>query len=169
MRSFEIDMISDRLKKSQEKVRRELDPHFSWVENDTIPFTALAQPVAKSHLAYITSCGLYRTDTQLPFDAWNHLGDPSFREIHIDTPVDRLKISHAHFQHEHIEEDVNVALPIAHLQQMAAEGEIGQFYHWVYGFMGYLPQPWQFLAETVPTITRRLKADQVDAVLFTPC
>jgi hypothetical protein len=162
-------MISERLKQSQEIVQRDFYPHFAWIENDAPPFQLPAKPVAQSRVAYITSCGLYRRDTQLPFDAHNHLGDPSFRELHSDTPPERLAIAHTHYRHEFAEQDYGVVIPFEHFRQLEAEGVIGEFYQWVYSFMGFLPEPAQFLRETVPTLTQRLKQDAVDAAIFTPC
>jgi D-proline reductase (dithiol) PrdB len=162
-------MLSDRLEKSQAKVRRELDPNFSWIVNETVPWKEPDKPLSESRLAYITSCGLYRVDSQIPFNAWDNLGDPSFREIHVDTPSERLRVAHSHYRHEFVDEDLSVVLPFSHFQQIEKEGRIGTFYPWIYSFMGYLPEPKQFLEETVPTIARRLKQDEVNAVLFTPC
>lgn len=162
-------MLSDRLRASQDMVRRDLDPNFSWVVNETIPWTLPSKPISRSLVALVTSCGIYRVDTQLPFDAWNHLGDPSFREIHIDTPVERLRISHAHYNHDNIMADINVALPARHLLDLEEQGVIGQLYPWMYSFMGYIPEPRQFVEETIPILTARLRRDHVDAVLLTPC
>jgi D-proline reductase (dithiol) PrdB len=106
---------------------------------------------------------------QLPFDAWNDLGDPSFREIRIDTPPDRLRISHTHYNHQHVAADVNVAIPIAQLSQLVTLGVIGRLYPWVHSFMGYLPETRQLVGEFAPIVARRLRADGVDAVFLTPC
>lgn len=162
-------MISERLQKSQDSVRRDFDPNFHWLVNETAPWTAPTKPLAQSTIALLTSCGIYRVDTQLPFDAWNHLGDPSFREIHIDTPRDRLRIAHTHFSHDNLEADLELAIPIGHFQQLEQEGVIGKLYPWVYSFMGYIPEPKQFVEQTAPVIVNRLKQDVVDAALLTPC
>ncbi len=162
-------MISERLLKSQQLVRDQYDLHFSWLELNPAGWTEFKKPLAESVVALITSCGFYRIDTHRPFEAWNNFGDPSFREIHIDTPRDRLGIAHAHYAHNHIRQDRQVALPIEHFKKFEAEGFIGRLYPWVYSFNGYIPEPQQFLAETCEIIGRRLKADQVDAALLTPC
>ncbi len=162
-------MISERLLKSQQMVRDRYDPHFSWLELEPAGWTEFKKPLAESLIALITSCGIYRIDIHKPFDAWNHLGDPSFREIHVDTPVDRLGVAHSHYPHCYVDQDRQVALPIEHLKKFETDGFIGRLYPWVYSFNGYLPEPQQFLKDTCETIGRRLQADQVDGVLLTPC
>jgi hypothetical protein len=162
-------MISERLLKSQQLVRDQYDPYFSWLELEPVGLTALTKPLAESTVALISSCGFYRIDTHRPFEAWNNFGDPSFREIHVDTPADRLGIAHSHYSHAHIRQDSQVALPIGHLKKFEAEGVIGKLYPWVYSFNGYIPEPQQFIKETCETVGRRLRADQVDAALLTPC
>jgi hypothetical protein len=120
-------------------------------------------------VALVSTCGLYRLDVQLPFDAWNDLGDPSYREIHVDTPRQRLRIAHSHYDHTQLSEDLNVALPLDHFTRLVEESVVGRLYPWLYSFMGYLPQPDQLLAETAPAVARRFKSDGVDAVFLTPC
>ncbi len=162
-------MISERLLKSQKLVRDKYDPHFTWLEMDVAGWTEFKKPLSESVIALISSCGFYRIDLHLPFDAWNNMGDPSFREVHIDTPVDRLGIAHTHYPHNFIQQDIGVALPIEHLKQLEADGFIGKLYPWVYSFNGYIPEPQQFVNETCDTIGHRLQADHVDGVLLTPC
>lgn len=162
-------MLSSKLAAVQTNVQRRWDPHFEWLQHATAPWTPLTKPLAQCTIGLVTTCGLYRADVQLPFDAWHDLGDPSFREIHIDTPADRLRIAHTHYNHQHVAADLNVALPIAHFGQLVAEGMVGRLSPWTYSFMGYLPQTRQLVNETAPAVARRLKADGVDAAFLTPC
>jgi D-proline reductase (dithiol) PrdB len=162
-------MLTSKLEAAQKALQRWHDPHFAWVINTAAPWTPLASSLSQSTVALVTTCGLYRLDTQLPFNAWHDLGDPSFRELHIDTPPDRLRIAHFHYDHAQIAADLNVALPITHFRQLTAEGVIGRLYPWTYSFMGYLPEPRQLIAENAPTVARRLRLDGVDAAFLTPC
>lgn len=162
-------MLSERLEKSQKLVRDQYDPYFSWLVNDTLEWPAYKKNLAESTVALITSCGIYRQDTQKPFDAWNNYGDPSFREIHIDTPRDRLQIAHSHYDHKFALSDINCVLPIDHFIDLEHEGVIQSFYPWIYSFMGYNPQPRQLVEESISIIASRLSKDKVDAVLLTPC
>lgn len=162
-------MISERLEKSQKLVRDQFDPYFSWIENKDLQWPPYPKKLSESKVALVTSCGIYRQDTQLPFNAWNHYGDPSFREIHKDTPHDRLQIAHSHYDHKYAKSDLNCILPIDHFISFEKEGTIGSFYPWIYSFMGYNPQPKQLMEESIPVIISRMKNDNVDAVLLTPC
>ncbi len=162
-------MLTSKLESAQKSIQRRYDPHFAWVLNETAPWAALAKPLAQSTVALLSTCGLYRLDTQLPFDAWHDLGDPSFREIHVDTPVDRLRIAHSHYDNARVAPDIHVALPIAHFRQLVSEGAVGRLHPWLYSFMGYLPQTRQMTAEHAPMVARRLKDEGVDAAFLTPC
>jgi hypothetical protein len=162
-------MLSERLQKSQKMVRQTYDPNFSWLINETVPWMEFKKTLAESKIAMVSSCGFYRQDMHLPFDTWNHLGDPSFREIHRDSPLDRLAVAHCHYDHRFIKEDINVAFPVERLKTLEQEGFFAELSPWIYSFMGYLPEPRQFVQEACPTIARRLQEDRVDGALFTPC
>lgn len=162
-------MLTSKLESVQKNVQRRWDPHFAWVVNDRAPWAPMTKPLDECTLALVTTCGLYRVDVHLPFDAWNDLGDPSFREIRVDTPPDRLRIAHTHYNHQHVAADVNVALPIAQFSQLVTFGVIRRLYPWVHSFMGYLPETRQLAGEFAPIVARRLKADGVDAAFLTPC
>jgi hypothetical protein len=162
-------MLTSKLEAAQKMVQRRYDPNFAWIINDEAPWTSMRRSLAQSTVALVTTCGLYRGDTQTPFDEWHDLGDPSFREIHVDTPPERLRIAHSHYDHAVVSADLNVALPITHFQRLVEEGVIGRLYPWTYSFMGYLPEPQQLIRQTAPHVARRLKADGVDAAFLTPC
>lgn len=162
-------MLNSRLEAAQTRIRQRWYPHFSWVTNDSAPWAKMTKPLQQATVALLSTCGAYRFDTQLPFDAWNDLGDPSFREIHIDTPVDRLRIAHTHYDHKHAAADLNVTMPFHHFQQLVADGTIGGLHPWAYSFMGYLPESRQLVAETAPQVARRLTDEGVDAAFLTPC
>lgn len=162
-------MLTSKLEAAQKRIQRSNDPNFAWVIHDASPWSLPKRPLEESTLALISTCGLYRQDTQAPFDAWNDLGDPSFREIHVDTPRDRLRIAHSHYDHTQLAADLNVALPVDCLVRLVEQGALGRLYPWMYSFMGYLPQTHQLVSETAPAVARRLAADGVDAVFLTPC
>jgi D-proline reductase (dithiol) PrdB len=162
-------MLTSKLEAAEARIRERWYPGFRWLLNDSAPWSPLEKPLSEATVALLSTCGLYRLDAHAAFDAWNDLGDPSFREIHIDTPPDRLRIAHSHYDHRHVVQDPGVALPISHFRQLAEEGVIGRLYPWAYSFMGYLPEPRQLIAETAPQVARRLRADGVDVAFLTPC
>jgi D-proline reductase (dithiol) PrdB len=162
-------VLTDKLEAAQERIRERWYPHFAWLINREIPWTPPTRSLSESTIALLSTCGLYCLDSQLPFDAWNDAGDPSFREIHLDTPTDRLRVSHSHYDHVHVAADPNVALPVTHFQKLVEEGLIGKLYPWAYSFMGYLPESFQLIHKTAPRVAHRLAADGVQAAFLTPC
>ena len=162
-------MLTGKLEAAQTRIRERWYPHFAWLINREIPWTPPKRPLSESTVALLSTCGLYCLDSQLPFDASNDAGDPSFRAIHLDTPLDRVRVSHAHYDHAQVAADLNVALPVAHFQLLAEEGAIGRLYTWAYSFMGYLPEPFQLIHKTAPQVARRLAAEGVQAAFLTPC
>jgi D-proline reductase (dithiol) PrdB len=162
-------VLTSKLEAAQQRIRRSNDPNFAWVTHDVAPWSRLRRPLGQSTVALVSTCGLYRLDSHVPFDAWNDLGDPSFREIHMDTPRERLRISHAHYDHTQISADVNVAIPLDCFRRLAEQGAVGRLYPWVHSFMGYLPEPRELMVETAPAVARRLAEDRVDAAFLTPC
>lgn len=162
-------MLTGKLEASQARIRERWYPHFRWQINEETPWTVPARPLNETTIALVSTCGLYCLDSQLPFDAWNDAGDPSFREIHIDTPGDRLRIAHSHYDHHQVAADVNVALPITHFRQLVAEGVVGRLHPWTYSFMGYLPEAFQLIHKTAPQVAQRLAGEGVHAAFLTPC
>jgi hypothetical protein len=151
-------VLTSKLEAAQTRIRERWYPHFTWLINRDTPWTAMTRELRASTVALVSTCGLYCRDTQLPFDAWNDAGDPSFREIHLDTPVDRLGIAHTHYDHQQVAADVNVALPVAHFRQLVEEGAVG-----------YLPEAFQLVHKTAPLVARRLAGAGVHAAFLTPC
>ena len=162
-------MLTSKLEAAQQNIRKHWSPHFTWGVHAVAPWAQLAKPLAEATVALVTTCGVYRTDTDVPFAAWHDLGDATFRVLHVDTPPDRLHIAHAHYDHEHIAADLNVALPVDRFDRLVAEGAVGRLYPWLYSFMGFLPEPHQLIAEMAPQVARRLRTDGVDAAFLTPC
>ncbi len=162
-------MLTAKLEAAQTRIRERWYPHFAWLINQDTPWTPMTRPLTEVTVALVSTCGLYCLDSQLPFDAWNDAGDPSFREIHIDTPADRLRIAHTHYDHQQVAADPNVALPITHFRQLVAEGFVGRLHAWTYSFMGYLPESFQLVRKTAPEVARRLVREGVHAVFLTPC
>ena len=162
-------MLTSKLQAAQTRIRERWYPHFAWQINQDTPWTAATRPLHQSTIALVSTCGLYCQDTQLPFDAWNDAGDPSFREIHLDTPVDRLAVAHSHYDHDQVMADLNVVLPVVRFRRLIEEGVVGRLHPWAYSFMGYLPESFQLVNKTAPQVARRLAAGGVHAAFLTPC
>jgi D-proline reductase (dithiol) PrdB len=162
-------MLTSQLEAAQASIREKSYAHFAWLAFDSVPWSSLTRPLAGATVVLLSTCGLYRIDQQAPFDAWNDLGDPSFREIPVDTPADRLRIAHTHYDHQHAGPDPNAVLPMSHFRELVSEGVIGRLYPYAFSFMGYLPEPRQLMTEIAPQVAKRLAEDGVDAAFLTPC
>lgn len=160
---------SEALQRTYDKVRDLWDPHFEWVVNDTAPWTALQKPLDRIALALVGTCGAYRKGVECPFDAANYYGDPSYKEIPVDTSPEGLDFAHTHYDHTHVAQDPNVAFPLPYLTELAASGQIGRLVDPAISFSGFLPQPGQLLQETAPAAASRLKAAGAEAALLIPC
>lgn len=120
-------------------------------------------PLSDRRVAIISTAGLHRRDDR-PFKP----GAQDYRIIPGDTPADEIVMSHIspNFDRTGYQADVNIALPIERLREMAADGEVGSVADLHYSFMGATPP--EQMESTAHDLARHLKADNVDAVLLVP-
>lgn len=100
-------------------------------------------------------------------ERFNLAGDSSFREIPGDTKADDLMVSHGGYDNGDVNKDINAMFPLTRLQELAQEGFIKEVAPFHYGFMGGGGDQQKFHDITGPEIAKRLKEEQVDAVLLT--
>ncbi len=160
---------SEALQRSYNLVRSKWDPNFDWIVNDASPWTPFDRRVADSSIALISTCGAYRKEMDIPFDAENYYGDPSYREIPRDTLLEALAFAHTHYNHMYVDEDPAVGFPLSHLREFEGDGIIGEFADPALAFMGYLPQPRQLIEQTAPAAAARLLEASAQAALLIPC
>ena len=160
---------TEALQRTYNNVRMKWDPHFEWVVNESAPWTPLPKPLDQIALALVGTCGAYRMEIDYPFDAANYYGDPSFKEIPIHTPPERLDFAHEHYDRTHVTKDPSAGFPLSHLLEFAGDGTIGRFVDPAISFSGFLPQPRQLIQETAPAAASRLLAAGAEAALLVPC
>jgi D-proline reductase (dithiol) PrdB len=97
-------------------------------------------------------------------------GDPTFREIDIQRPLYDLMITHDYYDHADADRDINIVFPIERLREFETEGIIGRVADTHYSFMGHIDGRHikTLINEYAPEVAQRVKADNVDVVLFTP-
>lgn len=137
---------------------------------DPVPWTPLRKPLSECKLALVTTAAFY-LPSQPPFDEGYRGGDPSFREIpYPSESFSSLPVGHRSesFNHEGIERDFNLALPLLLAQELQASGFIGSINHRHFSFMGSVTAPMRLIKETAPQVAQLLKEDQVDIVFLTP-
>jgi D-proline reductase (dithiol) PrdB len=121
-----------------------------------------------SRLSLITSSGAYVPGEQVPFDAAHPLGDYSIRLFPSFTPLEELAYAQEHFDHEAVIKDPQVLIPLRHLDELVAEGAIGELAPSVISFMGYQPDVVRVVDEMIPAIVQAARAEAIQAALLVP-
>lgn len=127
-------------------------------------FTVPGRPLGDLRVAIVTTASLHRPD-QDRFD----MIDTSFRAF--DRRDRDLIMGHwsPNFDHSGFQLDINVVYPIDRLEELAADGVIGEVAPHHYAFAGNQPETVSELRlDTGPSCAERLLADGVDVVLLTP-
>lgn len=121
---------------------------------DDKPFTPLSQPVSKSNIALLTTTGHFEEGndphpfgmTDLTQDQVVKMtgefgkADPVLSEIPITTSRERTVVRHGGYDIRATAKDRNVSLPIDRMNELAADGVIGQFVDPAYSFVGLTSQ-----------------------------
>ena len=138
-------------------------------ETEGIPWAHVRKPLTESIVALVTTAGVHRKD-QKPFNMKDRNGDPTYREIDNDTPVEDLMITHDYYDHTDAQKDINIVFPNTRLKEFASEGFIGSVARTHYGFMGHIvgPHIYSLMNESAPEVAANLQKQGVDCVLLTP-
>ncbi len=147
----------------------------SWIKMEEpreIPWTPLAQALAESRVALISSAAVALKD-DTPFDQEGERrnpwwGDPSYRILPKTVTEEDVNLYHLHIDPVHAQQDLNCLFPVQRLNELAQLGEIGSAAPRHYSFMGYIVDPTVLLQETTPAIIRDLQEDLADIVVLVP-
>lgn len=139
---------------------------------DPVPWTPLRRPLADATVTLVSTAGI-SMKSDPAFDAAGERqnpwwGDPSYRVIPRTATAADVVVSHLHIDTRYILEDLDVALPLARLGELEQGGRIARAALTHYSFMGYLLDPTEFLASTVPAMIARMRAEGVDVAVFVP-
>jgi D-proline reductase (dithiol) PrdB len=133
-------------------------------EFDDAAFTPLPIPLADAKIAIVTSAALHRTH-----DENFASSDVSYRTI--DRDARDLVLGHwsPNFDRTGFQLDLNVVYPIDRLEELAADGTIGDVAEHHYSFAGNQPDTVSELRlDTGPACAAAMQADGVHVVLLTP-
>lgn len=147
----------------------------AWMEREPkhdIPWTPLRKPLAECTVALVSSAAIALKDDQ-PFDQEGERrnpwwGDPSFRIIPRGATESDVRLYHLHIDPQIGEQDLDCVLPLRRLEELSAEGFVGQVAPSHYTFMGYLLKPKEFLERSVPAMIARMRQEGVDVVALVP-
>ncbi|HMV46476.1 MAG TPA: glycine/sarcosine/betaine reductase selenoprotein B family protein [Blastocatellia bacterium] len=142
---------------------------FSRYAIDPLPHAMLRRPLREARVALVTTAGLVTPEQKL-FDSSIKKGDPSFREIPNTIETQTLIESHRSYSFDHtaLAADKNLAFPLDRFRELEMHGAIGELNHRHFSFMGSIVGPSKLIEETAPQVARKLREDEVDAVLLTP-
>ncbi len=134
-----------------------------------VPWMPFTKGLKYATFAIVTTAGVHLKG-QKPFNMTDKDGDPSFRIIPSDAPVDEYAITHDYYDHRDADRDINIVFPIDRMREIKEEGKIGGLAPFNYGFMGHIDGPHidTLVNETAPEVALRLRKERVDAVLLTP-
>jgi D-proline reductase (dithiol) PrdB len=137
-----------------------------------IPWTPMAKPLNQTTIALVTSAGI-SLKTDPPFDMEREKreaiwGDRSYREIPRGTTEKDIEVNHFHINTNYIKHDINVILPLARMAEFEQEKIIGRLAPTSYSFYGFQWQNTDFLKEAIEPISKKMKLEEVEAVLMTP-
>ncbi len=161
--------MPDFLRKMRDVIREKWVPDFEYAVNDVanIPWAKLNKDLSQCKVAVISTGGFHLKD-DLPFAAENPAGDPSYRAIPKTATRAGMSISHTHYDHKYVNEDLNVALPLEIFRQFERESIIRELAETNYSFMGYIPVTGELINTTAPEVAERLAAARVEAVFLAP-
>ncbi len=138
----------------------------------SIPWTPMARPLKEATISLVTSAGI-SLKSDPPFDMENEKknplwGDRSFRMIPRGTVERDIEVNHLHINTSYIKKDINVILPLSRMAEFERERIIGRLADTAYSFYGFQWQSTDFLSKAIEPISKKMKLENVDAVLLTP-
>lgn len=140
---------------------------------DSIPWTPLRKPVAESAVALLSTAGLSMKG-DAPFDMELERreptrGDPSWRRLRSDATAETIEANHLHIDTGYVLRDLNVALPLDRLRELAEQGAVGAAAPTHYSIMGYQGGDASELEQkSAPEIAAAMRAEHVDLALLAP-
>jgi|APSaa5957512622_1039677.scaffolds.fasta_scaffold88554_3 D-proline reductase (dithiol) PrdB len=141
------------------------NPHYVHIENEFVPFTKLRKPLNVSKVSFVTMGGLY-LEGQKPFEDIDDWGDVSFRELPKTLRNGEFHIAHLKYDHQWVNRDLNVLLPLSIFEEFEKEDLIGEIADTHYAFMGSIPDPLGLIVDTAPEVARRMHSQQVDIAIL---
>ena len=131
---------------------------------DDPAFSKLDKPLSEARVAIVTSAALHRPDQ----DRFGAI-DTGFRAL--DRADRNIVMGHwsPNFDHTGFQIDLNVVYPIDRLEELAAEGVIGDVARRHFAFAGNQPETVsEVRLDTGPACAKEMLADAVDVVVLTP-
>jgi D-proline reductase (dithiol) PrdB len=136
-------------------------------KTDFLPLARLSKPISQARLTFVSSAGIQPKDT-MPFDVVHPVGDFSFRRVPSASRVSDLEIHQIKYPTTGAAKDLNVIFPLERLQELTAEGRIGELSPNFFSFIGYQMDPERFEWTLAQDIADAVVADRAEAALLCP-
>ncbi|HEY0830054.1 MAG TPA: hypothetical protein VGE99_02850 [Candidatus Dormibacteraeota bacterium] len=141
---------------------------------DAPVWTPFRKRLGESHIALLTSAGIFLKRSQPSFDLEHEQlhpdwGDPSWRAIPASTQAADLAVAHLHINDEDLLADPEIALPVRLLAELARESVIGGAVAEHVSVMGYQDRTlrdWQ--SKTSPQLVAHLLGQGADGLILAP-
>jgi D-proline reductase (dithiol) PrdB len=141
---------------------------YRWVVNDRrtdpAPWTPIAKPLSALRISLIGSGGVHRED-QEPFHFRN---DTSIREISLDMPAARLRVSHFGYDFRDAQRDAGCVLPFRALGDLARDGVVGACAGPALSFMGGIYSARRVRDELAPALLDYVLRQKADLAYLVP-
>lgn len=126
-------------------------------------WTPVTKELSEMTVALVTCAGVHlKSDKR-----FNLAGDTSYRIIPGDVDSKDLMVSHGGYDNSDVNKDINCMFPIDRMRELAKEGFIKALAPINFGVMGGGGNVEKFTNETGPSIAKKLREENVDAVLLT--
>jgi D-proline reductase (dithiol) PrdB len=138
-----------------------------------IPWQPVEKPLAESKVALLSTAGLSMKG-EAPFDMEFERkrptrGDPSWRRLSANATSENIEANHLHIDTSYILKDLNVALPVDRLRELADASVVGSVAESHYSIMGYQGNDTTELEQvSAPALAASMKSELVDLVLLAP-
>jgi hypothetical protein len=136
-------------------------------KDDLVPLASLSRPLSQARIAFVSTAGVQPKGT-LPFDVVHPVGDYSFRRVPSDSSPAELEIHQLKYPTDGAHRDLNVIFPIERLQELRAEGVIGDLTPSFFSFIGYNMDPELLERTLAEDIADAVRDDLADLALLSP-
>lgn len=142
---------------------------YRWRRVEPLAWTRLRVPLREARIGLVTTAGLYRPGTDLPFERVRG-GDASYRVIPDEVRLPSLAIGQTSdaFDRGPVDADRNAALPIDRLRALVERGEVGSSTSVHLSFNGSITAPGRLVRHVAPEAAEVFRQAQADAVLLVP-
>jgi D-proline reductase (dithiol) PrdB len=159
--------LSNKIEEMINLVRKKWVPEFQLQYGTDIPWTPFQKKINESRVTLVSTAGVYLKG-ETPFTDHYGLGDPSYREIPLNTSSSQLDHFHEHYDHTNAYKDINCIFPIERLKELVDQKFIGSLTQYHYSFMGYVPIPHPLITRTAPDLAKKLLMQETNIAILVP-